>query len=279
MLRKFLNMLLGMVVVSVLLFGGLVVFAKYVTRTLPWQHPVLDTQRPPDPDSVGAKGVLIFSKTNGFRHESIEAGVEALKREGQKRGWDVRTTENGAFFNDDYLQRFKVVVFLSTTGDVLTEEQERSLEFFVETGGGYAGIHAAADTEADWPWYHRMLGAHFRDHTLFPRHTPWAEVVTETRDHPATRHLPPRWRKRDEWYNFTRSVRGLDSARVLLRVNDSSYTARFPKAMGLDHPISWTKVTGDGRVFYTALGHGAETFAEPFSLRHMVEGIAWAGRF
>lgn len=168
MFRKLLNALLGLVVVAVLLFGGLVIAAKYVTRTLPWQHPVFDTVRPPDPDSVGAKGVLIFSKTNGFRHESIEAGVAALQREGQKRGWDVRTTENGAFFNDDYLQRFKVVVFLSTTGDVLTEEQERSLEFFVETGGGYAGIHAAADTEADWPWYHRMLACTSATTRCFP---------------------------------------------------------------------------------------------------------------
>lgn len=279
MLQKIFNILLGLVVCVVLLFGAGVIGAKYLTRTLPWQHPVFDTSRPPDPDSVGAKGVLIFSKTNGFRHESIEAGVEALKVAGKKQGWDVRATENGAFFNEEYLRQFKVVVFLSTTGDVLTPDQKRSFIDFIENGGGYAGIHAAIDTEADWPWYHRMLGTYFRDHTLFPQHTPWAEVRTEVRDHPATQHLPAQWRKRDEWYNFTGSVRGKDSVQVLLSLNDSSFTAQFPKAMGGDHPIAWTNVVGDGRVFYTALGHTSETFSEPFTLPHLVAGIGWAGRF
>ncbi len=280
MIRKLFSILLGLIVVAVLLFVGLVVLAKYVTRTLPWQHPVFDTVRPADPDSVGAKGILIFSKTNGFRHESIEPGVEALKKAGKARGWDVRTTENGAFFNEDYLQRFKVVVFLSTTGEVLTPEQKRAFVDFIENGGGYAGIHAACDTEAGWNWYHQAaLGTYFRDHTLLPAHTPEAEVVTDDRTHPATRHLPARWRAADEWYNYTESVRGKDSIRVLLSLNEASYPARWPKAMGGDHPISWTNTVGDGRIFYTGLGHAAETFADPRVLQHLAAGIEWAGGF
>jgi uncharacterized protein len=135
----------------------------YMIRKLPWQKPVFETIKPADPGQIGDKGVLIFSKTNGFRHTSIEPGIKALTAEGQKLGWKVVATENGAFFNDDYLARFKTIVFLSTTGDVLTKEQETAFEKYIENGGGYVGIHAAADTEYDWAWYDAALGTHFRD--------------------------------------------------------------------------------------------------------------------
>ena len=279
MLRKIVKILIGLVLVLVVLVGTFVVFGLYVTRKLPWQKPVFDTVRPADPGVVGAKGVLVFSKTNGFRHESIESGIEALKKEGKALGWDVRTTENGAFFNDDYLSRFKTVVFLSTTGDVLTTEQEKAFEHFIENGGGYVGIHAASDTEYEWGWYDHMLGTHFRDHTLYPEHTPVAEIVTDTQTHPTTKHLPARWQKADEWYNFMQSVRGKDSIQVLLTLNEASYKATFPKAMGGDHPISWTNVVGKGRVFYTGMGHSPETFTDKNAMPHLLAGIEWAGRF
>lgn len=147
MLRKLMKILLGLVLFVAILIGGLKLLLLYVTRQLPWQKPSFDTVRPADPGQVGAKGVLIFSKTNGFRHASIERGIEAFKKTGKEKGWDVRSTENGAFFNPDYLQRFKVVVFLSTTGDILTRDEERAFEQWVENGGGYVGIHAASDIE------------------------------------------------------------------------------------------------------------------------------------
>lgn len=279
MLRKLLKILLGVVLFLALLIGGFITFGMYVTRKLPWQKSVFETVRPTDPGPVGAKGVLIFSKTNGFRHESIEPGIEALKKAGNGKGWDVRTTENGAFFNDDYLRRFKVVVFLSTTGDVLTPDQEKSLEKFIENGGGYVGIYAASDTEYDWAWYDHLLGTHFRDHPLYPEHTPDAELITDTRTHPTTRHLPARWHKVDEWYNFKKSVRGQDSVEVLLTLNEASYPAKWPKKMEGDHPISWTNKVGSGRMFYTGMGHTNETFTDKYAMPHIVEGIAWAGRF
>lgn len=279
MLRKSLKILLGLGLVLALLAGSFVIFGMYVTRQLPWQKPVFDTERPADPGQVGAKGVLIFSKTNGFRHESIEPGIEALKKVGKEKGWDVRTTENGAFFNDDYLNRFKTVVFLSTTGDVLTSAQEKAFEKFIENGGGYVGIHAASDTEYGWDWYDHMLGTHFRDHPLYPEHTPNAAVITDVRDHPTTKHLPARFRRADEWYNFKQSVRGKDSIQVLLTLNEATYKATWPKAMGGDHPISWTNVIGKGRVFYTGMGHTNETFTDKYAMPHIVAGVEWAGRF
>ncbi len=250
----------------------------HVRRKLPWQYPVFETVRPPNPEQVGEKGVLIFSKTNGFRHQSIEVGIEALQKAGKERGWDVRATENGAFFNEDYLSRFKVIVFLSTTGAVLTAEQKKAFEKFSENGGSFAGIHSASDTEYDWIWYGQYLGTRFRDHTILPWLTPEAELITEIKDHPATKHLPATWTKVDEWYNFTSSVRGKQGFQVLLSVNNSSYTALYPRAMHPDHPISWINQVGNSRMFYTGLGHTAGTFNDIHAMPHIIEGMSWAGR-
>ncbi|MPR34904.1 ThuA domain-containing protein [Salmonirosea aquatica] len=279
MLRKLFKALAIVAGIALVALGGFYVYAMYLTRKLPWQHPVFDTERPADPGSIGPKGVLVFTKTNGFRHEdSILAGPAKYKEIAPKKGWDVVTTENGAFFNDDYLSRFKVVVFHCTTGDVLTPEQQAAFEKFVTQGGGYVGIHSAADTEYEWDWYDRLLGTHFRDHSIFP-HTPIATVVTEIKTHPATVHLPDNFRRADEWYNYKRSVRGVAGIQVLLSLDENSYDVGETKGMGKDHPISWVNQIGQGRVFYTGMGHTAETFEEPLSLLHIVKAIEWAGKF
>lgn len=278
MLHKIIKIVGWVLLAIVVIISGFFVYGMYMVKKLPWQHPVFDTARPADPGQVGDKGVLVFSKTNGFRHSSIEAGIEAIKKAGDARGWKVITTENGAFFNDDYLNRFKVVVFLSTTGDVLTPEQEKSFEKFIENGGGYVGIHAAADTEYDWLWYDKLLGTHFRDHSIFP-HTPEATITTENRTHPSTKHLPEHWKKADEWYNYKNSVRGKDSLQVLMSLDEKTYDVGETKGMGGDHPIAWTNVIGKGRMFYTGLGHTDETFTDSNSLQHIIGGIEWAGKF
>ena len=278
MLAKILKFFLYGLLTLVVLMGGFYLYGMYLVRKLPWQSPVFETVRPPDPGIIGPKGVLIFSKTNGFRHSSIEPGIAALQKVGKQRGWTVVTTENGAFFNDDYLKRFKVVVWLSTTGDVLMPDQQRAFERFVEQGAGYVGIHAASDTEYDWPWYDRLLGTHFRDHSLFP-HTPEAELVVEDRQHPTTTGLPERWRKTDEWYNFRKNPRNVPGIHVLMNVNEKTYDVGETKGMGGDHPVSWTNQVGQGRVFYTAIGHTDETFQRPEAMRHIVAAIEWAGKF
>lgn len=255
------------------------VYSLFILKRLPWQKPLFDTIDPCIPVSVGKKGVLIFSKTNGFRHASIEPGIQAIKTAGADKGWDVRATENGALFNKAYLDLFKVVVFLSTTGDILTAEQNKAFESFVENGGGYVGIHSASDTEHNWGWYGRLLGTHFKSHTLIPKHLAQATLVTEDRNHQATRHLPNYWNKVDEWYNFKESVRGKRNIEVLISINESSYPVVWPKGMGKDHPISWTNQMAKGRMFYTGMGHTADTFLDSNSLLHIIGGIEWAGRF
>lgn len=258
-------------------FGGLMGYGMYLTRKLPWQHPVFDTGVPADPGVIGEKGVLLFSKTNGFRHGSIEKGVEEIKKAGEARGWHVVSTENGAFFNDDYLKKFKAVVFLSTTGDILTPAQEKAFEKYMAAGGGYVGIHSASDTEYDWKWYDAFLGTHFKNHSIFP-HTPEGELTTEINDHPTTRHLPAKWKMKEEWYNFNKSVRSSTNFKVLVSVDEKTYNTGETKGMGGDHPISWIHETGQGRMFYTALGHHPETYTDPNSLNHILTAIEWAAK-
>ena len=284
MIRKVFKIFSVSVLIIVLLLVLTKAYMLFVTRKLPWQKPIFDTQLPPFPGDIGKAGVLIFTKTNGFRHSSIEPGVAAIVKAGRERGWNVYHTESGAFFNDDYLSKFKVVVFLSTSGDVLTQEQQNAFERWFKSGGGYVGIHSAADTEHDWRWYDSLLGTHFKEHPILPRGIAEAEIVTNDREHPITKFLPATWKKKDEWYNYKSNVTGKNNIDVLLMLNEDSYiswisTSLLPsKKMGSNHPISWTNCIGCGRMFYTGMGHTAETFSNKYAMAHILAGIEWAGQ-
>lgn len=277
-MNRLLKAFLWVAGILVVIIASFFVYGLHLTKKLPWQSPIFDTEIPANPGNLGKRGVLLFYKTNGFEHESISTGLLEITTQGEGRGWNVIATDNGAFFNEDYLNKFKVVVFLSTTGDILTKEQERAFEKFVASGGGYVGIHAAADTEYEWKWYNDFLGTHFRDHSLFP-HTPEATLMTENKKHPSTAHLPNRWKKVEEWYNFKDNVRNKKGFDVLLSVDETSYNVGETDGMAGDHPITWVSSAKNGRMFYTALGHDSETFTEVKSMNHILKGIEWAGRF
>lgn len=258
------------------LFLGFVGYVLYQARSF-FKEPVYDTVAPVFKEEMGEKGVLIFSKTNSYRHQSIEAGVEAIQKMGKENGWSIYHTENAAFFNDEYLKKFKVIIFLSTTGDVFIQEQREAFTRFMEGGGGFVGIHAASDTEHKWDWYNQMIGTHFKHHTLFPQ-LPEGEMITEDTTHPTTAFLPRRWKRKDEWYCFLTNPRERDSVHILTTIDEKTYDTGILGGMGNDHPISWTNTIGKGRVFYTAIGHTEETFSEELTLKHISEGIAWAGK-
>lgn len=205
--------------------------------------------------------VLVFSKTLGYRHTSIREGKLALIALGQQSGFAVDTTENAEDIVSERLAEVHAVVFLSTTGNVLNSTQERALQQFVEGGGGFMGIHAAADTEYDWPWYGQMLGGYFKSH-------PKTQQARLVRVKPFGRALLPNpWLRTDEWYNY----RGLSKKiRVLFEVDESSYVGG---ENGVHHPISWTNRMGKGRIFYTGMGHTPESFADENFLSHLRDGM------
>src|SRR5262249_16095538 len=141
---------------------------------------------------------LLFSKTGGFRHDSIRAGIAAIKNLGDHHGFRVDATEDATVFTDEGLAKYHVVVFLNTTGDVLDSSEKAAFERFIRRGRGFVGIHSATDTEYGWPWYGRLVGAYFRKHPTIQSAT--LKVADET--HASTRHLPAEWTRTDEWYDF-----------------------------------------------------------------------------
>ncbi|MGW3493726.1 ThuA domain-containing protein [Streptomyces sp. NPDC001020] len=216
---------------------------------------------------VPDKRVLVFSKTAGFRHDSIPEGIAAVKQLGEKGGFSVDTTEDAGVFTPGKLRRYNAVVFLSTTGDVLNSAQQRAFEGYIQDGGGYVGVHAAADTEYDWAFYGGLAGAYFQSHPAIQQ----ARVDVEDRAHPATSGLTRAWNRTDEWYNYRSNPR--DRAHVLASLDESSYSGG---TMNGDHPIAWCQNYQGGRAFYTGGGHTKESYAEPAFRAHLLGGIRWA---
>jgi cytochrome c len=226
-----------------------------------------DATPQPGPSPVSPTfSVLVFSRTAGFRHDSIPAGIAAIRQQGSTRGFSVDATEDPNAFTDDGLARYKAIVFLSTTGDVLNASQQSAFERFIRRGGGFAGVHAASDTEYDWPFYGALVGAYFAGHPDIQT----ATIQIEDRGHPSTSMLPQSWIRRDEWYNFQRNPRG--SVTVLATLDERTYSGG---TMSPDHPIIWAHTFEGGRAWYTAGGHSSESFSEPLFAEHLGRAILW----
>lgn len=217
--------------------------------------------------------VLIFSRTVGFRHASIADGIALVQSLGSSNDFVVDTTENAADFTKANLAQYGVVIWLSTTGDVLDGSQQAAFESYIQSGGAYVGVHAAADCEYDWPWYGQLLGgdAWFLSHPSIQDAS--LDVDPEEAGHPSTAHYPSRFEFRDEWYNFRNNPRS--SVRVLLTLDESTYDPGSG-AMGDDHPIAWYHEFDGGRSWYTAMGHRTETFEDADFASHLLGGILWA---
>ncbi|GAB3225449.1 ThuA domain-containing protein [Glycomyces halotolerans] len=210
--------------------------------------------------------VLLFTKTTGFRHDSIPAGVEAFKGIAADLGLHCEHTEDDAVHTPERLAEFQAVVWLSTSGDVLDELGRAALADYVTGGGGWCGVHAATTAERSWPYYRELAGARFIGHP--PGCTEGRiDVVDDT--HPSTGHLPKTWTWTDEWYSFDERPTDVE---VLLEVDESSYdTADL--AMGHPHPLAWHRRLENGRCFYTALGHDSSAYADPVFLQHIAGGL------
>jgi type 1 glutamine amidotransferase len=244
-------------------------------------EPVFDQTPPALPDALGQRGavaVLVFSKTNGFRHEEAIPACERSVREiAARRGWEVFATENGAVFDDALLSRFRVVVANNSTGDNWSASQREAFQRYVAGGGGVVGVHGAAGTRYRfWDWYtDELWHGRFIGHPLFPQ-LQKARVRVEDPTHPAMAHFDPSFEHEDEWYSFEESARA-PGVRVLASLDESTYAPRDWRSLAMgDHPIVWSHCLGGGRVFYSALGHGAATYERPEHARMLEGAIAWA---
>lgn len=217
-----------------------------------------------DAPELATQRILVYTRTTGWRHDSIPTAVVTLRALAAEAGLAVDHTEDPARFDAATLSRYRAVVFASTTGDVLDAAQQRAFEAYVRGGGGFMGIHSAADTEYDWPWYGALVGAWFRSH---PPGLQNARVRFEG-DHAA---LAPDWRVIDELYDYRHNPRA--DVQVLATVDERDYAGG---SMGSDHPIAWCHARAGGRAWYTGLGHGAAVYADPVFRTHLLRGLRYA---
>lgn len=215
----------------------------------------------------GNPRVLVFSKTAGFRHSAIPSGKAAIIKLGRENGFDVDTTENAEYFNEDSLKNYAAVIFLSTTENVLDYRQEAAFERYIQAGGGFVGVHAATDTEYDWGWYGRLVGAYFNGHPKPQK----AKFIIKDRDFIATKFFTDTiWERTDELYNFKKIN---PDVHVLITIDESSYEGG---TNGAFHPMAWYHEYDGGRAFFTELGHTDESYNEANYLKHLLGGIQYA---
>lgn len=211
--------------------------------------------------------VLVFHKTEGWHHESIPTGVATLHELGEENNFRVTDTDDAAAFTPENLRQYELVVFLNTTEDVLNRDQEIAFEGYINNGGNFFGIHSAADTEYDWEWYGKLVGAYFTSHP----ETQEAEVIVVKPDHPTVAHLPKEWKRVDEWYNYKNINPDIE---VLLMLNEDSYEGG---TNGDFHPIAWFReLKAGGRSVYTGGGHTDESYTEPNFREHLLQCILFA---
>ena len=243
----------------------------------------IDAALPKEPPArpKQARKVLVFSKTAGFRHGSIETGVESMKRLGKATGaFEVTATEDDSIFEPDSLKQFDAVIMLNTTGEIFKSEEEgredrlkESLVDFVKGGKGLVGMHSATDTYKNWKEYNDMMGGAFDGH-------PWHEKVRLKNlapDHPLTKSIGKGFEVTDEIYQFRKDTASPDDRRILLSLSgevENTGKGKYGKE-GL-YPIAWCDDYGDGRVFYCSLGHRDEIFWNPAVLQHYLAGIQFA---
>ncbi len=214
--------------------------------------------------------VLVFSKTAGFRHQSIGAGKTALAKLAKEKGYGVNFTEDASMFNERNLKKYNAVVFLNTTGDILNNTEQAAFERYIQAGGGYVGIHAATDTEYDWPWYGQLAGAYFLDHPMTPSNVQNGKFIVTKKNHWATQGMPDSFERADEFYSFKDISPKIN---VVLNIDEKSYIGGKNPDF---HPMSWYQEFDGGRSFYTAMGHTDETYSDPLFLNHLSAGIHYA---
>jgi len=220
--------------------------------------------------------VLLFTKTEGFHHESVHDGVAAVRQLASRNNFTVDWQDNGSIFNDKALANYAAVIFLNTTGNVLNDEQQAAFEKFIKSGKGFVGVHSATDTEYDWPWYTKMVGMMFKIHPQ--QQTAYLKV--EDSNFPGMDRFPKKLLWTDEWYEY--GERKSTDLHFLLSVDEKTYDPNVKwgenvgKGMGAFHPIAWYHNYDGGRAFYTGLGHISLAYTDQTFLDHLYGGIYWA---
>lgn len=228
--------------------------------------------------------VLVYSKTVGFRHDSIPIGTKTFAMMGDKTGaYTAVLTEDPSYFAPDKLKEFDAVVMLNTTGDCLRpsndkagkeaeEIYKKSLQEFVAGGKGLMGTHSATDTYHNWKAFNKMMGGTFDGH-------PWHQKIPVKNlepKHPLNAAFDGKdFEINDEIYQF-RADGGQPKERTFLLVLDTGkFDTKAGKRKDGQYPISWVSTYGKGRTFYCSLGHRQEIYTNPVILQHYLAGLQY----
>lgn len=210
--------------------------------------------------------ILVFTKANGYVHDSAEVGAKIIKELEKTQPYLVQISDDSLMFRESNLKNYDVIIFFSTSGDILDEDGKAAFKSFINSGRGFVGIHGATTTEKNWPWYGKLIGTYFTDHPKIQE----ATLKTLVNDVPSTKHLPKDWVWSDEWYNWSHPLD--KNIEVLITVDESTYKGgKHPEF----HPISWRQEFEGGRIWYTALGHSSYSYRDENFLKHIVGGIKW----
>ena len=213
--------------------------------------------------------VLVFTKTNGFVHKkAIEAGINLIPKIGKEKKFNVYHTNNSKHINKENIIKYKSVIFLNTTLDVLNNEEQNVFKKYIQDGGGFVGVHSAADTEYDWEWYGKLVGAYFKSHPKVQK----AKIQTIKKKHISTSHLKNEWEIEDEWYNYNNINPNII---VLLNLDETSYKGG---ENGENHPITWYHDYDGGKSFYTGLGHTPKVYSDERFIKLLTGGILYASK-
>ncbi len=269
-----------------LLFSALPVLAQPTPRALPT---LTEEDLARIEKAVGAvslaqaprqpRHVLIFDRTEGWVHDCIPTGNRTLLRLGEVKGaFTAHVSDDYAVFAPASLAAYDAVILHNTTRLSMPDPIHRqALLDFVHRGGGLVGIHSATDNFTTWPEGQALLGGAFHGH-------PWnrnevSAVKVDEPSHPLNRAFAGSgfW-IREEIYRIIAPY-SRDRGRVLLSL-DMSHPENLRAERGVpapgDFPISWLKNEGQGRVFYTSLGHNTSVFTTPTLLQHLADGIQFA---
>jgi uncharacterized protein len=281
-MKRFLKIVLWSIV-SIIIVAGILLagFIYKVKNGFPVSY---ETEAPVIEIPSDKTTVLLFSKATGFRHgESIEAGKNTFKELAQKNNWFLYSTEESGVFNPEQLSKFNVVIFNNSTGRVLSDEQQKALEEYVEQGGSLVGIHGAGDDSHHWEWYEKnLLGSKFSHHPIDPQLQEADVTLNNVPDSLIAQGLPPTWKHVDEWYVFFENPRE-KNFNILYSINGDKinpsgnilWMTEKNFGMGKDHPVAWYRATGKGRTFYTSIGHNDAAWKQQAFVGMLENVVNW----
>ena len=227
----------------------------------------------PPPASAETAKVLYLTQSAAFAHPVLPHSEAVFTRIAKETGQlEVTVSRDASTLTAETLADYDAVVFFTTGELPMDDAQKAALLAWVRGGGAFVGVHSATDTFYEWPGYLALIGGYFDGH-------PWHQEVTvrvENPEHPATRHLGESFRIHDEIYQHREWSRGKVDVLLSLETGSVDMNARNIRRDDGDFALAWTREEGDGRVFYTALGHRPEVWDDARFQTHLLQGIAWA---